>query len=206
MRSRILDMDSELGGGDLVMIVRNNYSVLDEQSAAGFIANGDFARIKRVKKTQEMHGLRFADVEMELPDYPDQEPFDAKVMLDTLTSHHSSLDPETNKKFWNSVMADYEGIKNRGERSKAIKEDIWLNALQIKFAYALTCHKAQGGQWDAIFVEQGYIPPEEGLTVDTLRWMYTACTRAKTELYLVNFKEEFFASATDSVQRTEDNA
>ena len=191
IRQRILHRENELDSGDLVMVVKNNYSYAEAAGAQGFLANGDFARIKRVRRTEEMHGLRFADVEMELLDFPDQPPFEAKVLLDTLNSDQANLPQEQNQKLYQAVQADYADVKVKREQLKAIREDIYLNALQIKFAYAMTCHKSQGGQWDAVFVEQGKLP-EEGVGLDFLRWLYTACTRAKERLFLVNFSDKLY--------------
>ena len=194
IRQRILHRENELDSGDLVMVVRNNYHYAQAAGAQGFLANGDFARIKRVMRTEEMHGLRFADVEMELLDFPDQPPFEAKVILDTLFSDQANLPQEQNQKLYQAVQADYADVKVKREQIKAIREDMYLNALQIKFAYAMTCHKSQGGQWDAVFVEQGKLP-DDGVGMDFLRWLYTACTRAKERLFLVNFSDNLYEQA-----------
>ena len=193
IRNRILYREEELSGGDYLMVVRNNYYWLaaDEQSNA-FIANGDIAKIRKMKNITELYGFRFADVVLEFLDYPDDEPLTCKVMLDTLYSETPSLSHADNKRLFEAVMEDYEHIANKRMRMEELKKNPYFNALQVKFAYAVTCHKAQGGQWDAVFVDQGYLT-EEMLNTDFLRWMYTAITRSVKELFLVNFNAKFFS-------------
>lgn len=192
IRNRILYRDEELTGGDYVMVVRNNYFWLqpDENSGA-FIANGDIAKIRKVRSTQEQYGFRFADVVLELVDYPDEEPLNCKVMLDTLYAETPSLAAADHKIFYDAVMEDYRHIADRRLRMLELKKDPFYNALQIKFAFAVTCHKAQGGQWDAVFIDQGYLT-EEMLNTEFLRWLYTGITRSTKELFLVNFSDKFF--------------
>ncbi|HEY0055966.1 MAG TPA: AAA family ATPase [Pedobacter sp.] len=192
IRNRILYREEELSGGDYLMVVRNNYYWLaaDEQSNA-FIANGDIAKIKKLKNISELYGFRFADVILEFLDYPDDEPLSCKVMLDTLYSETPNLSNVDNKRLFEAVMDDYKHIVNKRQRMEELKKNEYYNALQVKFAYAVTCHKAQGGQWDAVFVDQGYLT-EEMLNTDFLRWMYTAVTRSVKELFLVNFSSRFF--------------
>lgn len=194
IRNRILYREEELTGDDAVMVVRNNYFWLQEQdeSSANFIANGDIARIKRVKNIHEMYGFRFADVRLEFLDY-ESEPLDCKVMLDTLYSESPNLSYLDNKRFFEEVLKDYQHIANRQARMNELKLNPYFNALQIKFAYAVTCHKAQGGQWDAVFVDQGYLT-EDMINMEFLRWFYTAFTRATKEIFLVNFSSEFYES------------
>ncbi len=193
IRGRILMREEELTGGDQIMVVRNNYFWLQDQeeSSTAFIANGDIARIKKVKRIEDMYGFRFADVQLEFIDYAEDPVLDCKIMLDTLYSEAPALPPDEQKRFFLEVMKDYEHIKSRKAKFDELKLNPYYNALQIKFAYAITCHKAQGGQWDAVFVDQGYVT-EEMINMDFLRWFYTACTRASKELYLVNFDQRFF--------------
>ena len=182
--------EDELDAGDRLMVVRNNYNILDEDSPAGFIANGDFVELLKIRKTQEMHGFRFADVTLRLTDYEKQPEFDAKIFLDTLHSPSASMSAEDNKKLYESVQQDYFYIKSKKDRVEALRKDPYLNALQVKFAYALTCHKAQGGQWSAVFIDQGYLP-EEQINTEFVRWLYTAITRATDEVFLMNFHQQF---------------
>ena len=192
IRNRILFREEELTGGDYIMVVRNNYFWLaTEADKADFIANGDMAQVRRVRNVHEQHGFRFADVSLEFMDSDEMEPIDCRVMLDTLHSDSASLPQADQQRLFEAVMADYEDISDKKERLAALKADPYYNALQIKFAMAVTCHKAQGGQWDAVFVDQGYLT-EERLDTEFLRWLYTACTRATNELFLVNFHERFF--------------
>jgi exodeoxyribonuclease-5 len=191
IRNRILYREEELSGGDYIMVVRNNYFWLaDEEKKGNFIANGDIAKIRKVKSISEQFGFRFADVVLEFLDYPDEEPLSCKVMLDTLYAETPNLSYTDNKRLYEAISADYAHITSKAQRLKAIKEDPYFNALQIKFAYAVTCHKAQGGQWDAVFIDQGYLT-EELINTEFLRWLYTAITRSTTELFLVNFGQQF---------------
>ncbi|MBW3544201.1 MAG: AAA family ATPase [Bacteroidetes bacterium] len=190
IRRAIHFSESELDAGDLIMIAKNNYTWLPNDSPAGFLANGDFAEITKIVSFEEIHGLRFAMVMLRLPDYADMPDFEAMVILDSLHAPHPALSPDDNKKLYNAVKEDYGDLHSK-ELKEAMQKDPYLNALQIKFAYALTCHKAQGGQWEAVFVEQGYLT-EENIGVDWVRWLYTAVTRAKKELYLINFNKNFF--------------
>jgi exodeoxyribonuclease-5 len=147
-----------------------------------------------VRNQEERYGFRFSEVQLEFLDYPDAGSITCKVMLDTLTSESPNLAYEDSRKLFEEISLDYAHITNKKERLLAIKEDPYYNALQIKFAYAVTCHKAQGGQWDAVFVDQGYLT-EEMIDLDFLRWLYTAITRAKRQLFLVNFAQTLFLSA-----------
>ncbi|GAA4444242.1 ATP-binding domain-containing protein [Ravibacter arvi] len=183
--------EDELDAGERLMIVRNNYRVLGDDTDAGFLANGDFVELLKVRRMEEMHGFRFANVTLRLTDYDQIPSFETKILLDTLYTPTPSLSAADNKKLYESVLADYADIASRKERMEAIRNDPYLNALQVKFAYALTCHKAQGGQWSSVFVDQGYLP-ENQAGIDFLRWVYTAVTRATKELYLVNFHDSFF--------------
>ena len=191
IRRMINFSEEELDAGDRLMVVRNNYNVLDEESPAGFIANGDFVELLKIRKTQDIHGFRFADVVLRLTDYDKQPEFDAKIILDTLHSFTPSMSSEDNRKLYDSVQEDYFDIKSKKERMEALRKDPFLNALQVKFAYALTTHKSQGGQWSAVFIDQGYLP-EEQVNNEFIRWLYTAITRATDEVFLMNFHQNFF--------------
>nr|WP_199077811.1 AAA family ATPase [Pedobacter sp. ASV19] len=196
IRARLLYREEELTGGDQIMVVRNNYFWLGENESASFIANGDMARITRVRNEEERYGLRFSEVQMEFLDYPELGAITCKVLLDTLTGETPNLSYEDSRKLYEGVSLDYEHLKTKKERFAAIKEDPYYNALQIKFAYAVTCHKAQGGQWDAVFVDQGYLT-DDMVDMDFLRWLYTAVTRAKRELFLVNFAQNLFTTPAE---------
>ncbi len=192
IRRNIFFHENEIEAGDFLMIVKNNYYYLGEDAPAGFLANGDFVEIMRVVDFEDMYGLRFATLELRLLDYPEQPNFEAKVILDTLHAATSALPDDDHQKLYQQVLADYSEADSKKEQMEAVRSDMYLNALQVKFAYALTCHKSQGGQWDAVFVSQGYLT-EEMMNHEYLRWLYTAVTRAKSELYLMNFRPEFFA-------------
>lgn len=191
IRNQIDDALEELSVGDLLMVVRNNYTVLDETSEAGFIANGEFVQIKRVGREEEMHGFRFASVTLQLVDYPEEPEFDTLILLDTLHSNSPSLTRDENKALYDSVLRDYFFINSKKERSDLVRKDKYLNALQVKYAYALTCHKSQGGQWDVVFVDQGYLPSAQ-VDEDFIRWLYTGITRGIKQVFLVNFNQQFF--------------
>ena len=187
IRNTILYREDELNTGDILMIAKNNYHWTADCKEMDFIANGDIAVVRRVRRTQEMYGFRFADVILSFPDHNDIE-FELKILLDTLHSDYPSLSREDSDHLFNAVMEDYSDITNKRERMKKLKEDSFYNALQVKYAYAVTCHKAQGGQWKRIFIDQGYIT-EDTFTPDYYRWLYTALTRASERLYLVNWPE-----------------
>ncbi len=191
IRARILYREEEISTNDYLMVVRNNYFWLPDKSEIGFIANGDIVRIRKIKGFTELHGCRFADLIIELCDYDNLE-VECKVVLDTLVSESPSLSTAESQMLYESVLEDYAYLPNKRERNAKVKEDPFYNALQVKFAYAVTCHKAQGGQWDAVFIDQGYLN-EQMINQDFLRWMYTAVTRATKELYFVNFSDKFFA-------------
>ncbi len=193
IRARLLWREEELTGGDQVMVVKNNYFWLQEQQegSTAFIANGDIAKIRKVRKVEDMYGFRFADVQLEFTDYAEDPVLDCKILLDTLYSESPALQPDDQKRLYLEAMKDYDHIANKRAKHNELKLNPYYNALQIKFAYAITCHKAQGGQWNAVFVDQGYLT-EDMVNTDFLRWFYTACTRATEELFLVNFNEKFF--------------
>ena len=191
IRHRILFLEEEISTGDFMMVVKNNYFWLPPESTAGFVANGDIVELVRIRTIEEMYGFRFADVTIRFVDYPDEQEIDVKVILDTLMSESPALTQADNNRLFQAVMADYEDLPSRRERLDKVKANPYFNALQVKFAYALTCHKTQGGQWDTVFVDQGYlndkmINPEFG------RWLYTAITRASKKVYLINFEDRFF--------------
>lgn len=195
IRNMILYREEELSTGDRIMVVKNNYYWIErlvrEQHQAqplSFIANGDIAVVRRVRRTRELYGFRFADVLLSFPDYDDFE-METTVLLDTLHSESPSLTREESNRLFEAVMEDYADISQKKERYKRLREDPHFNALQIKYAYAVTCHKAQGGQWSAIYLDQGYLPPDTSAT-DYYRWLYTAFTRATEQVYLVNWPTE----------------
>jgi len=190
IRNRIFFREEEICSGDMIMVVKNNYFIRDEQEdGSGFIANGDIAEVKRIRKYEERYGFRFADMVLKFADY-DLE-IESKVMLDVLHLDTPALPSEKNKELYNSVLADYLHIKERRKQFEAVRNNPYFNALQIKFAYAVTCHKAQGGQWERVFIDQGMFNRNE-ITIDYLRWFYTALTRSTDKVYLVNFSEDFF--------------
>lgn len=192
IRNRILDREEELTGGDYLMVVRNNYFWLDkEESKNTFIANGDIAKVRKVRNIQELYGFRFADVVLDFIDYPDEEPLTCKVLLDTIYAEGPGLSREDGRRFFDEVIKDYSDIRDKNKRNEELKKNPYYNALHVKFSYAVTCHKAQGGQWDAVFIDQGYLT-DEMMNVDFLKWMYTSLTRAVKEVYLVNFSNKFF--------------
>lgn len=188
IRNTILYREEELSTGDVLMVAKNNYFWGADCKELDFIANGDTAVVRRVRRCQELYGFRFAEVILAFPDYGDLE-LEVKVLLDTLHSDAPSLTSEESNRLFNGVWEDYADIGSKRERMKKIKEDPFYNALQVKYAYAVTCHKAQGGQWLRVFVDQGYMT-EEMLSPDYFRWLYTAFTRATETLYLVNWPQE----------------
>lgn len=191
IRSQILWRESELEGGDRLMVAKNNYFWTQHHSQIDFIANGEMAVVRRLRNERRLYGFRFADVSLLFPDYTDVE-VEATVLMDTLHSESPSLTKEENERLFNEVLEDYADISQKRDRLKKLKEDAYYNALQVKYAYAITCHKAQGGQWKNVFLDQGYMP-EESLTPDYFQWLYTAFTRATGTLYLVNYPKEQIA-------------
>ncbi|WP_456076696.1 ATP-dependent DNA helicase [Hoylesella timonensis] len=193
IRQTILGSEEELSTGDMLMIVRNNYHWVqpptnnEEQDTTSmtFLANGDRAMVQRVRNTRELYGFRFADVWLQFPDYNDYE-LEATIILDSLHTEAPALSREQNERLFNEVLTDYADIPRKQDRLKKLREDIFLNAVQVKYAYAITCHKAQGGQWAHVYVDQGYMT-DEMLSPDYLHWLYTAFTRATEKLYLVNW-------------------
>ena len=187
IRNQVLDREDELCRGDQLMIVKNNYFWTEGSKEIPFIANGDIAVVQRVRHVHELYGFRFAEVTMQLPDYDDFE-LTATICLDTLTSEAPALTHEQQEQLYNAVMEDYADIPLKAERIKKMKTDRYYNALQVKFAYAVTCHKAQGGQWAHVYLDQGYMT-DDMLTPDYIHWLYTAFTRATEQLYLVNWPQ-----------------
>ncbi len=190
IRSTILYKEAQITVGDLLMVVKNNYFWLGEDEKVDFIANGDIVEIQSIYSYEELYGFHFANVCLKFVDYDDLE-IDCKILLETLSIETASLGYEDSQRLFQSVAEDYQDIRSKKKRWEKIRENEHFNALQVKFAYAVTCHKAQGGQWDAVFVDQGYLV-EDMLNVEYLRWLYTAFTRPVKELYLVNFNKEFF--------------
>ena len=187
IRATIFDFEEELDGGDRLMIAKNNYFWTESIPELEFLANGDQAVVKRVRKTRGLYNFRFADVVLSFPDYEDLE-IEVTLLLNTLQSESPSLTREESELFFKEIYLDYQELPTKPERMKALKKDTYFNALQAKYGYAVTCHKAQGGQWKRVFLDQSYIPPEQ-LTPDYFRWLYTAFTRATERLYLVNYPE-----------------
>ena len=188
IRAQILYREDELNTGDLLMVAKNNYFWTEKYKEMDFIANGEIAVVRRVRRTRELYGFRFAEVLLAFPDQNDFE-LEANLLLDTLHSDAPALPKTENDRLFYSVLEDYVDIIVKRERMKKMKADPHYNALQVKYAYAVTCHKAQGGQWQNVFLDQGYMS-DEYLTPDYFRWLYTAFTRASKTLYLVNYPEE----------------
>ena len=188
IRSRILWREDELNNGDLLMIAKNNYFWTEQEKDMDFIANGELAVVQRVRRQSELYGFRFVDVTLTFPDQDNYE-LDANLLLDTLQSESPALTRADADRLFNAVLEDYADIPLKRERMKKMKADPYYNALQVKYAYAVTCHKAQGGQWKNVFIDQGYMS-DEYLSPDYFRWLYTAFTRATGTLYLVNYPQE----------------
>ena len=191
VRNRILQFENKIEGGDYLMVVRNNYFWLPDESKAGFIANGDLVKILRIRKTEELYGFQFADVEIQLLDYPEEKEIEVKLLLKTLDADGPGLSTEDQQLLFNKIEEDYSDIPERRKRIAKMMKDPFLNALHVKFAYAMTCHKTQGGQWPLVIVDQGYLT-DEMINIEYQRWLYTAITRSTDKVYLVNFKDEFF--------------
>lgn len=190
IRSRILSKESEISSGDYMMVVKNNYFWLKDSDEAGFIANGDIIEVLEIRNIKELYGFKFATVKIRMVDYPNQTPFDTILLLDTIKSESPSLTYEESNKLYQEVLLDYEEETTKYKKFQKVKNNEYFNALQVKFSYAITCHKSQGGQWNTVFIEQPYLP--NGIDKDYIRWLYTAMTRAKEKLYLIGFKDENF--------------
>jgi len=190
IRNRILFRENELNAGDFLMVVKNNYFWIKPSSEAGFIANGDIIEVLEIFSIKELYGFRFAEVKVKMVDYPRMRPFETVLMLDTIDAETPSLPYEDSNKLYQEVMKDYENETSKYKKFLKVKNNKYFNALQVKFSYAITCHKSQGGQWNTVFIEQPYLP--NGMDKDYIRWLYTAITRAKEKLYLIGFKDDFF--------------
>ncbi|WP_282165415.1 ATP-dependent DNA helicase [Cellulophaga baltica] len=190
IRQRILYLENEISVGDYMMVVKNNYFWLKPESEAGFIANGDIIEVLEIYSIKELYSFKFAEVSVKMVDYPNQKPFDTVLLLDTITAEAPSLPYEDGNRLYQEVLLDYENETSKYKKFLAVKNNPFFNALQVKFSYAITCHKSQGGQWDTVFVEQPYMP--NGMDKENMRWLYTAVTRAKNKLYLIGFKKDFF--------------
>ena len=190
IRTKIRGQENEISTGDYVMVVKNNYFWLKDSSSAGFIANGDICEVMRINAIKELYGFKFAEVEVRMIDYPDMKPFETVLLLDTLSSESPSLTYEESNKLYEAVKEDFADEKSKYKQFMGVKKNKYFNALQVKFSYAMTCHKSQGGQWNTVFIEQPYLP--DGPSVEYLRWLYTAITRAQDKLYLIGFKDDYF--------------
>jgi exodeoxyribonuclease-5 len=193
IRNRILFLENELAVGDYMMVVKNNYFWLEPNSEAGFIANGDIIEILEIFAIKDLYGFKFAEVKVKMVDYPDQKPLETVLLLDTIKAETPSLSYEDSNRLYLEIMKDYAHLSSKYKKFLAVKDNKYFNALQVKFSYAITCHKSQGGQWDTVFVEQPYLP--NGVDKEYLRWLYTAVTRAKSKLYLIGFKNDFFVDS-----------
>ena len=197
IRNMVLDREEELSQGDILMIVKNNYYWMEEERKSNnklqsneipaFLANGDRAKVLKVRRRIDLYGFRFATLLLQFPDYDNYE-LEATVLLDTLTSEAPALTHEQQEQLFHQIEEDYQDIPLKTDRMKAIRQNQFFNALQVKFAYAVTCHKAQGGQWAHVYVDQGYMT-DDMLNPDYIHWLYTAFTRATEMLYLVNWPE-----------------
>ncbi|MRX65455.1 ATP-dependent DNA helicase [Maribacter luteus] len=190
IRQRILYLENDIATGDFMMVVKNNYFWLKPTSEAGFIANGDIIEVLEIFAIKELYGFKFAEVKVQMVDYPNQPPFETVLLLDTIMAVTPSLSYEDGNRLYQEVMKDYEHETSKYKKFLGVKNNKYFNALQVKFSYAITCHKSQGGQWNTVFVEQPYLP--NGIDKEYLRWLYTAVTRAKEKLYLIGFKSDFF--------------
>ena len=190
IRERILFLESDLAVGDQLMVVKNNYFWLGADSQPSFIANGDVIRINRINKYVDRYDMKFAEVSAQMVDYPDEPAFDTVLLLETLNSETANLSYEQSQLLYQKVSLDHANEKSKYKRFLKVKNDPFFNALQVKYSYAITCHKSQGGQWKNVFVEQPYLP--EGPNKDYFRWLYTALTRAQEHLFLIGFGKEYF--------------
>ncbi len=190
IRKRILFNENELTPGDYLMVVKNNYFWVKPTSEAGFIANGDIIEVLEIYALKELYGFRFAEVKIQMIDYPKMKPFETVLLLDTITANSPSLSYDDANKLYQEVQKDYENETSKYRKFLKVKGNTYFNALQVKFSYAITCHKSQGGQWSTIFIEQPYLP--NGISKEYLRWLYTAITRAKEKVYLIGFPSTFF--------------
>lgn len=191
IRNRILYRESRINAGDFIMAVKNNYYWVDETSEVGFLANGDIMEVMAIHRQQELYGFTFADVTVRLCDYPAHPDIDIKIILESLDIEAASLPYEDLRRLYQAVAEDYAEIPDTRARFLKTRNDPYLNAVQVKFAYALTCHKTQGGQWKKVLIDQGYLS-DDRIGLDYMRWLYTAVTRSTQTVYLINFKDTFF--------------
>ena len=191
IRNRIFCRENKLAAGDFLMAVKNNYYWIDELSEVGFIANGDLMEVMSIYKTQELYGFTFMDIKARLCDYPNYPDVDFKIILESLETQGASLTNEQTSRLYHEIAKDYEDIPNKRTRFLKIKNNPYLNAVQVKYSYSLTCHKTQGGQWKIVLIDIGYFTDDK-IDKEFLRWLYTAVTRATEKVYLVNFDERFF--------------
>ncbi|WP_019947104.1 ATP-dependent DNA helicase [Hymenobacter aerophilus] len=196
IRRILFEAEDEIESGDYLMVVRNNYYWLPRDSDIGFLANGDFVQVVKIIRLTEEFGFRFADARVRLVDYPDEPDLEVKLLLDTLHTESPGLPADRNKALYEAVSEDYNHLETKKERSAALRKDPFLNALQVKFAYALTCHKAQGGQWQAVFVDHGYLK-EDMVNSEFARWLYTAVTRSSEKLFLLNFNQKLLGDPAE---------
>ena len=189
IRHKIRNQENQISVGDYLMVVKNNYYWLDDNDEADFIANGDICLITHIRNYKELYGFNFAEVTLKMIDYPKQSPFETVILLDTLTAETPSLTYEQSSKLYKEISKDYSTLPKYRQFQK-IKANKFFNALQVKFSYAMTCHKSQGGQWATVFIEQPYLP--DGADIAYYRWLYTAITRAQNKLYLIGFTDDFF--------------
>jgi exodeoxyribonuclease-5 len=193
IRNRIFYRENRVTTGDYLMVVKNNYYWIDDISEIGFIANGDIIEILSIQAIRSLHGFTFADATIRLCDYPNSTPIDVKLILESLESEEASLPYEQNNLLYQSVAEDYKDIASARARYMNIRNDPFLNAIQVKFAYALTCHKTQGGQWKVVLLDAGYFE-ENRVDKEFLRWLYTAVTRTTEKIYLINFHDNLFGN------------
>lgn len=191
IRNRIKFFENEISAGDFLMVVKNNYFWLDPQSGPGFIANGDIIEVLQIRNLEDLYGFRFADVTIRLVDYPSEPTLDVKIMLDVLMADTPALPQDDQKKLFTSVLEEFSDIPQRMIRFEKVRTNPYYNALQVKFAYALTCHKTQGGQWQHVYIDQGYVK-DDMIDYEYLRWLYTALTRSTEKVFLLGFQEKFF--------------
>ena len=190
IRERILFLENDIAVGDFMMVVKNNYYWLKPSTEAGFIANGDIIEILEIFDIKEIFTFKFAEVKVKMVDYPNMPAFETVLLLDTITAESPSLSYEDGNRLYQEVMKDFAHESSKYKKFLGVKNNKYFNGLQVKFSYAITCHKSQGGQWNTVFIEQPYLP--NGIDKEYLRWLYTAVTRAKSKLYLIGFKDDFF--------------
>ena len=191
IRNRILFMEDEMNTGDLLMVVKNNYFWLKDDFETGFIANGDMISVKRVQRNEHVYGFKFADIEASLTDYPEAPNIEVKIMLDTLASEQAALGNQQSRSLFDAIAEDFQEVTNKSKKLTLVRGSNHYQALQVKYGYALTCHKSQGGQWRHVFIDMGYLPGQKPDS-EYLRWLYTAITRATEKVFLLNFHDEFF--------------